>query len=206
MIFFDAELMSDAINLLYLEETKEYMREYKFDYIETSRFKLRILEAEAYQNFLRLATAEELLHYIGIPKEEVEQEKTKAIYGFRTYNKSYLMFLIIDKITENILGYCGYHTWYLEHDRAEIGYGLYSDSSKGKGVMSEVLNAVLHYGFEIMQLRRVEAFISPDNIASLNTVKKFGFTREGQLRSHYVKGGQIEDSVVFGLLQRNIIN
>lgn len=67
--------------------------------------------------------------------------------------------------------------------------------------MSEVLNTVLHYGFETMQLRRVEAFISPDNMASLNTVKKFGFTREGQLRSHYVKGEQIEDSVVFSLLR-----
>ncbi|MCA4793224.1 GNAT family protein [Myroides odoratimimus] len=177
------------------------MREFIFDHIETSRFKLRILEAEAYQNFLRLATAEELLHYIGIPEEEVEQEKVKAAYGFRTYNKSYLMFLIIDKETEDILGYCGYHTWYLEHDRAEIGYGLYHDNSKGRGVMSEVLNTVLHYGFETMQLRRVEAFISPDNMASLNTVKKFGFTREGQFRSHYVKGEKIEDSVVFSLLR-----
>ncbi|MDR0227581.1 MAG: GNAT family N-acetyltransferase [Flavobacteriaceae bacterium] len=176
------------------------MREFIFDCVETQRFKLRILEAEAYQEFLSFATKQEILYYIGIPENEVECEQIKAKYGFRTYNKSYLMFLIIDKETEKILGYCGYHTWYLEHDRAEIGYGLFSDEWKGKGVMTEVLNTVLHYGFTEMNLRRIEAFISPDNIASLSTVKKFGFIREGQLRSHYVKGGNMEDSVVYSLL------
>jgi len=176
------------------------MREFIFDCVETTRFELRILEGETYQEFLKIATDEEMLYYIGIPSNEVAEEKKKAQYGFRTYNKSYLMFLIIDRETSEILGYCGYHTWYLEHNRAEIGYGLYSDNWKGKGVMTEVLSTVLNYGFTEMNLRRVEAFISPDNVASLSTVKKFGFIREGQLRSHYVKGDNIEDSVVYSLL------
>ncbi|KUF43396.1 GNAT family N-acetyltransferase [Myroides marinus] len=176
------------------------MREFIFDCVDTTRFELRILEGETYQEFLKIATDEEMLYYIGIPSNEVAEEKKKAQYGFRTYNKSYLMFLIIDRETSDILGYCGYHTWYLEHDRAEIGYGLYSDNWKGKGVMTEVLNTVLHYGFTEMNLRRVEAFISPDNVASLSTVKKFGFIKEGQLRSHYVKEDNIEDSVVYSLL------
>ncbi|MDR2221781.1 MAG: GNAT family N-acetyltransferase [Flavobacteriaceae bacterium] len=177
------------------------MREFIFDSIETMHFRLRLLEAEAYQEFLKIATDEEVLHYIGIPIDEVSKEKAKGMYGFRTYNKSYLMFLIIDKQTEKIIGYCGYHTWYVEHDRAEIGYGLYEENWKGRGVMSEVLHAVLTYGFSVMNLRRVEAFISPENIASLHTVQKFGFTREGQMRNHYVKEGQVEDSVIYSLLK-----
>lgn len=176
------------------------MREFIFDSVDTTRFELRILDGEAYQEFLKIATDEEILYYIGIPSNEVAEEKAKARYGFCTYNKSYKMFLIIDREKSDVLGYCGYHTWYLEHNRAEVGYGLYSDNWKGKGVMTEVLNKVLDYGFNVMDLRRVEAFISPDNIASLNTVQKFGFIKEGQLRSHYVKDGNVEDSVVYSLL------
>lgn len=177
------------------------MRDFIFDSIDTMRFRLRILEAEAYQQFLTIATDEELLYYIGIPSEEVEKEKAKAKFGFRTYNKSYYMFVIIDKQTDQVIGYCGYHTWYLEHNRAEIGYGLYGDEYKGKGVMTEVLNKVLDYGFNVLNLIRVEAFISPDNIASLSTVKKFRFTKEGHLRDQYISNGVLEDSVVYSLLK-----
>ncbi|WP_121966141.1 GNAT family N-acetyltransferase [Myroides sp. N17-2] len=176
------------------------MREFIFDSVDTTRFKLRILEAEPYQEFLKLATDEEMLYYIGIPSEEVAEEKTKKLYGFRTYNKSYLMFLIMDTTSDKVIGHCGFHTWYLEHNRAEIGYALYSEEWKEKGVMSEVLNTVLDYGFNTMGLTRVEAFVSPDNIASLKTAEKLGFVKEGQLRGHYVNNGMVEDSVVFGLL------
>ncbi|MCC9043509.1 GNAT family N-acetyltransferase [Myroides sp. M-43] len=176
------------------------MREFIFDCIDTARFKLRILEAEPYQEFLKLATDQEMEYYIGIPRDEVVEEKRKRLYGFRTYNKSYLMFLILDRVSDKVIGYCGFHTWYLEHNRAEIGYGLYTDKWKEKGVMTEVLKTVLDYGFSTMNLTRVEAFVSPDNIASLRTVAKMGFVKEGQLRGHYVDNGQVEDSVVFGLL------
>lgn len=176
------------------------MSEFKFDYIETTRFKLRILEAESYQEFLKFATDEELLYYIGIPKEKAVDERIKGKYGFRTYNKSYHMFVIIDRELDQVIGHCGYHTWYLEHNRAEIGYALYRDSWKGKGVMTEVLQSVLDYGFNIMGLNRVEAFIGPNNIASFKTVEKMNFIREGQLRNHYINNEVVEDSVVFGLL------
>lgn len=176
------------------------MREFIFDSVDTTRFRLRVLEAEPYQEFLKLATDEEMLYYIGIPSAEVAEEKAKAKYGLRTYNKSYLMFLIVDISSDKVIGHCGFHTWYLDHARAEIGYALYADEWKGRGVMSEVLNTVLDYGFNTMGLTRVEAFVGPDNIASLKTAEKMGFVKEGQLRDHYIHNGAVEDSVVFGLL------
>lgn len=67
--------------------------------------------------------------------------------------------------------------------------------------MTEAVSAILTYGFESMDLNRVEAFIAPDNVASLGVVSKYGFTKEGYLRQHYNSNGEMLDTVVYGLLK-----
>ena len=108
----------------------------------------------------------------------------------------------MDKSTEKIIGWCGFHTWYLDHFRAEIGYGLFDENFKNKGIMTEAMKAILEYGFKQMKLHRIEAFIGTYNIPSLKLVEKFGFTKEGILRNHYLKNNVLEDSAVFSLLQK----
>ena len=68
--------------------------------------------------------------------------------------------------------------------------------------MKEALPVVLDYGFNIMGLKRVEAFLSLENEASLRLIKSFGFKEEGSLREHYFTGGHMEDSSIFSLLLR----
>jgi ribosomal-protein-alanine N-acetyltransferase len=136
-----------------------------------------------------------------VDEEALHKEKQKYENGLSTYNRSFVNFQIIDKASGEILGACGFHTWYTEHARAEIGYALTNENTKAKGMMSEAMKAVLHYGFEHMRLNRVEALIGPNNTPSLKLAAKFGFTQEGRLRSHYFKNGIMEDSMVFGLLR-----
>jgi len=71
--------------------------------------------------------------------------------------------------------------------------------------MSEALKTILKYGFEKMQLHRVEAFIGSENEASLNLVKKFNFTYEGKMRQHYKVKEKMEDSLVFSLLKHEFV-
>lgn len=176
--------------------------ELEFEYIETDRYKLRIVTAEKYKAYLDSTDVEMIADFTGKSLEEAQLEKNKAQYGFRTHNKTFIMFMIIDKQNQKVIGDCGFHTWYLDHNRAEIGYALFNDQSKGKGVMTEVLKRVIEYGFDTLGLLRIEAFISPENIASLKTVAKYGFTKEGQMRHHYLKNGNYDDSVIYSLLKQ----
>ena len=171
-----------------------------FEQRHTPHYTLLLLTAEKYEAFLKTASDEAIMSLMGLPQEKVAAERNKAVFGFRTHNKSFHVFVIVDPQTAQPIGYCGFHTWYLEHGRAEIGYGLYSDAYKGKGVMSEIMTHVIAYGFNELNLQRIEAFISPDNQPSLKLVEKFNFRREGQLRHHYFKNDMYEDSVVFALL------
>lgn len=172
------------------------------DTIQTPRLFLRKLTPEVYRHILTNCPPAESMQLLGLADEEaLAKEKTKLALGLSTYNKRFVNFLLIGKTDGRFLGACGFHTWYTEHARAEIGYALYHDTDKQQGLMSEAMDAVLHYGFAQMQLNRVEAMIGPGNTASIRLVKKFGFVEEGRLRGHYCKKGIIEDSLVFGLLK-----
>lgn len=172
-----------------------------FETHHTKNYTLLQLTAENYQAFLKVASDQEIMNLIGLSEDQMATERKKGEFGFRTHNKSYLVFLIVDPKTAKTIGFCGFHVWYLEHNRAEIGYGLYCDQYKGKGVMSEVIASVMAYGFNEMGLERIEAFIGPENQASLNLVEKFNFQREGHLRKHYFTNDELEDSVVYSLLK-----
>jgi ribosomal-protein-alanine N-acetyltransferase len=174
-----------------------------FETLSTERLLLRKLTPEIFDYIYAHYSDAELMAFLGTANEAaLAIEKEKHRKGLSTHNKSFCYFQILDKDTQKIIGWGGYHTWYLDHNRAEIGYGLFDDAYKQKGIMSEALKALLDYGFEQMKLHRVEALIGKDNVASLSLVQKFGFTQEGLLREHYFTNNTMEDSVVFGLLKQ----
>ncbi|ESU27601.1 acetyltransferase, ribosomal protein N-acetylase [Flavobacterium limnosediminis JC2902] len=173
-----------------------------FELLETNHLILRKLTPEVYAFVFQHYNDDELKVFLGFSTEdELSKEKIKFEKGMTTYNRSFVNFQLIDKQTNAIIGACGFHTWFTEHNRAEIGYALFSESHKGKGIMTEALKAVIGYGFKTMNLNRIEALIGPNNEASLRLVQKLNFTKEGHLRKHYFKNGFAEDSVVFSLLR-----
>lgn len=173
----------------------------EFEILETERLYLRKLTDETFEELLKSASDETLAQLLGIAANDLDKERTKAKKGFATHNKSMLIFQLIDKQSNAIIGSCGYHTWYLDHNRAEIGYAMNNDEVKAKGFMTEALAKIIEYGFDKMKLNRIEAMLSPENVPSLKLVEKFGFVKEGHLRNHYFKNGKYEDSLVFSLLK-----
>jgi ribosomal-protein-alanine N-acetyltransferase len=87
------------------------------------------------------------------------------------------------------------------HRRAEIGYALGRDHWR-QGYMREALMAVLKYAFEVLELHRIEADVDPRNAASIKTLERLGFKREGYLRERWQINGEIQDAFYYGLLRR----
>jgi len=175
----------------------------KFEKLTTDRLILRILSPEVYDFIYQNFTTEEQMKFLGLSSvEELAKEKNKHDQGLSMFNKSFRGFQLIDKVTDKIIGWCGYHTWYTEHSRAEIGYNISIESYKQRGLMSEALKPILEYGFTKMNLYRIEALAASYNIASLKLLDKMNFKKEGVLREHYFVNDRMEDSVVFSLLKR----
>jgi [ribosomal protein S5]-alanine N-acetyltransferase len=89
----------------------------------------------------------------------------------------------------------------LDNGRAELGYAM-GRAHWGKGYMHEALQALVSHAFEVMQLRRLEADVDPRNAASIRTLERLGFQREGFLRERWHVEGEIQDAFFYGLLRR----
>lgn len=171
---------------------------------ETKRLLLRKQTPEVLRELFKTQSDSDLIQILHLDSfEELRKEHEKNTKGLSTYNREFVWFQILEKETEQNIGWGGFHVWYTDHDRAEIGYGLNDDKHKNKGYMTEAIEFFINYGFEKMNLHRIEAFVGKDNIPSLKLMEKFGFEKEGHLKEHYLINGVYEDSLVFGLVKRN---
>ena len=89
----------------------------------------------------------------------------------------------------------------LDNGRAELGYAM-AHAYWGKGYMNEALKALISHAFEVMELRRLEADVDPRNAASIRSLERLGFQREGFLRERWHVNGEIQDAIFYGLLRR----
>ena len=87
-----------------------------------------------------------------------------------------------------LVGVCGLVNWEAEHARAEIGFVL-SREYWGHGFMPEAVRAMFRFGFERMNLNRIEARCIAENAASARVMEKAGMVYEGMLHQReYIKG------------------
>lgn len=173
-----------------------------FNILPTERLLLREMNPEVYNHVFSTYPDEELKYFFGLRSDkELVQKKQTWENGLTMFNKSFLYFQLLQKESGANIGWCGFHTWYFQHFRAEIGYVLTDDTQRGNGYMKEALPGIIRYGFEKMNLHRIEAFIGPANTPSLKLLNRMGFVKEGHLREHYFKDGNIEDSVLYALLK-----
>ena len=169
--------------------------------LETERLFIRIETAEEYKQLFESRTDAELKELFGLTDQSLEVQKGKVKGSMTTYRMSFRMFHLIEKSSRKILGDFAFHNWFAMHSRSEIGYGMKSDEYKNKGFMKEALPVIIQYGFEEMNLNRMEAVIGLQNIASQKLVLRNGFTHEALLKEHYCDNGIIEDSMIFRLLR-----
>lgn len=172
-----------------------------FELLETQRLLLKVISAENMKFIFEKKSKEEIKKILGHRSEEdFKKEEQKHKNGYSSYNRSFNLFLMIEKTSEKIIGRCGLHNWNREHRRAEIGYNMEDENYKKKGLMTETVQAVIDYGFNKMNLHRMEALVGRENVPSLKLMEKFQFKKEGVLREHYYRNDVFEDSVMFSRL------
>ena len=98
------------------------------------------------------------------------------------------------------VGTAGFNAIVVERGRrGEIAYDV-SQAWWGKGVMAQVLPALIAFGFDHLALHRLEAMVTPGNDPSCRLLERHGFTREGVLRGYGFWKDGYQDQVVFSKL------
>lgn len=86
------------------------------------------------------------------------------------------------------------------HERGMLGYWL-GVPYWGQGFTSEAAKAVVHYGFDELELHRIEATCMPHNVGSSRVMEKAGMSYEGTLRDYYRKSDGFRDAAMYAVLR-----
>jgi ribosomal-protein-alanine N-acetyltransferase len=164
--------------------------------LETSRLVLRHMSNGDAAFMLRLLNEPSFIRYIGDKGVRTLDEARRYIdegpvdsyrrHGFGLY-------LVELKGSRAPLGMCGLlkRDWL---DHVDVGFAFLPEYWS-QGYAIEAASAVVRHGHEALDLRRMLAITSPDNIASQRLLGKLGFRLEGTVRPP----GEAHDICLFAL-------
>jgi N-acetyltransferase len=81
-----------------------------------------------------------------------------------------------------------------------IGYTWYVPAVWGRIHNKECKLLLLNYVFETLEWTRVEFHVAGQNLRSQKAVEKIGGVKEGVLRKHNYRHGQVRDMVMFSII------
>lgn len=175
-----------------------------FPKIETDRLVLReIVASDAPALFAIHGDAQAMRWFGTDPLTELGQAEklVETFASWRQMPNPGVRWGIQSKVDGALIGSCGLFKWNRGWKSCVIGYEL-AKAAWGNGFMAEALSAALTWGFEHMELHRVEAQIHPENAASIGLVRNLGFVQEGYLREAGFWLDKRHDLLLFALLHR----
>jgi len=171
-----------------------------FPQLETKRLVLRELRLEDAEAIFHFYGDEEVIRYrdvLAFTRLEEAQQFLELV-GTRYEQGKEMHWGITLKGEDCLIGSCGY-SWHLGPQFGAIGYDLARLYWK-QGIMTEAIQTLLRFGFEVRNLHRIEAKVRLGNDASMRLLQRLGSQEEGILRECLFIHNHFYDVKVFSLL------
>lgn len=170
--------------------------------LATERLILRKLAVSDYLDMYEYSKMPETSRYLlWSPHETPRFTKKYLSYLQGQYrNGSFYDFAVVEKGSGKMIGTCGFTSFDLANNSAEVGYVLNPDF-KGRGYAPEALRRVMEFGFRELELHRMEARIMEGNTASMRVAEKCGMRREAVHRGAMLIKGAYRTIVEYAILE-----
>lgn len=142
-----------------------------FPFLTTERLSLRKLSTDDAEEIFYLRSDKHINKYLDRPRATSIEDAHSFI------NKINHDWAITFKDDSGLIGSICLWNFSLEENKAEVGYELLPEF-QGKGIANEALSKIIEFGFDVMQLDKIEAYTHKENLASTKLLEKFGFTRD----------------------------
>ena len=170
--------------------------------LDGTRVRLRWLDDRDLSALYEIFSSPAVTRYWGSPPLETTVDAEHLLASIREHflSKTLIQWGITLKGDDVVIGTCTLANLEPSHRRCELGFALHP-SAWGRGLGQEAVDRVLLYAFHELGMYRIEADVDPRNSRSIRLVERAGFRREGLLRQRYQVNGEIQDSLIFGLLR-----
>ena len=176
--------------------------------IETKRLLLRPFEYADDEAMLKNWIADEKIQSLYSEptyrtKIEVKELLDKYIGSYE--KDDYYRWAIIDKETQECIGQIAYYLVDNKNHFAEIEYCVGS-AFQCRGLATEATKAVIAYGFNKINLHKVQICTKTINKPSQRVIEKCGFTYEGTLRDYFYINGEYVGRLYYSILKDEFEN
>jgi len=169
--------------------------------LENNVVLLRPLVREDSQALLAAGSYPEIWSYMSTTiedKSDVHNFVENALSN-KSLMKEY-PFVIVDKLSGQIIGSTRFMDIDSKHQRLEIGTTWLTPSFWRTAVNTNCKYLLLTYCFEVLGLQRVQIKTDHDNIRSQKAIERIGATKEGVLRNHMIrKDGSTRHTVMYSI-------
>ncbi len=155
--------------------------------INTERLTIRKITSDDIHHIFSGLSHPEVIKYYGVNFMTLEATQEQMDwYADLEKNKTGQWFAVCSKENGTFYGAGGYNNRDVNNRKAEIGFWLLPEYW-GKGIMGEAMPKIFDYGFEELNLHRIEGFVESSNNKCKKAVAKVGFKYEGTMVDCEVK-------------------
>jgi len=151
----------------------------------TERLILRPISDSDFDFFCLLCNNENAAQYLSNNLETLPEKIRLDFERLVDWTEQQFMYswIITEKTTQKKIGQISIQTVSINESKLDIGYVLLSEHRR-KGYMFEAISRLLDYLFNEIEVYKIGASCSADNVASGNLLKKCGFGIEDILERH----------------------
>jgi len=173
--------------------------------LENETVLLRSLDKGDVQGILEAVSFPEIWLHMSTAMENIED-----VNGFVDHalamkeKKTECPFVIIDKVSGQIIGSTRFMDIDDKHKRLEIGTTWLIPAYWRTSINTNCKYLLLQYCFEILKLQRVQIKTDHENYRSQKAIERIGAIKEGVLRNHMIrKDGTIRHTVMYSITKED---
>jgi RimJ/RimL family protein N-acetyltransferase len=130
----------------------------------------------------------------------MEADFIESVHNRAKTGKAYI-FAIEDVKTGEFLGTCGIESINSVSRSAELGIAIHNPVNHSKGYGTDTMRCLLKFGFNILNLHRIELWVMEYNERAIHVYKKVGFKDVGRKREAHFLQGVYHNIVVMDILE-----
>lgn len=162
----------------------------EFPIIKTERLLLRQFVDNDLENVFKGLSHPEIIKYYGVSFQTLEATKEQmTFFADLKKNETGIWWAVCSADNKKFYGAGGLSSLNKEHKKAEIGFWLISEFW-GNGIMKEAMPLICNYGFDNLELHRIEGFVESENKNCKNAMAKLDFQHEGTMKECEIKNGK----------------
>jgi RimJ/RimL family protein N-acetyltransferase len=164
------------------------------------RIHLRLFEKEDLPSRVKWINDEEINETLGFDWP-ASISKTQIWFQNTLNDNSKINFAIIDNESCKLIGMTGLLGIDYKNKNAEFYITIGEKEFLGLHIPDEVISLILEYAFLELGLKRVYLHTFDYNVKAQHVYERNGFVKEGVLRKHKWKCGELRDIVYYGIIK-----